>query len=71
MIGSIAASAPDGEHLLGFVQFRGGKLFPSHRFSGWHRKGGLPTWVQLLAAGALLGALAHPRRTAARPARRG
>jgi hypothetical protein len=64
LVGAVAASAPDGEHVLGFLRFRGRKLFPSHRFRGWHRAGGLPAWLQLVAAGALVAALAHPvRRT--------
>ena len=38
----------------------GRKLFPSHRVHGWHRAGGLPASVQLVAAGAILGALVAP-----------
>jgi hypothetical protein len=62
VIGAAAASAPDSEHILPFLRFRGRKLFPSHRFRGWHRTGGLPAAVQLLAAGVLLGLLCAPRR---------
>jgi len=59
---TVAASAPDLEHVLHLPRPGGRKLFPSHRF-GWHRAGGLPAWAQVLAAGAILGAvLASPSR---------
>jgi hypothetical protein len=58
VIGAAASSAPDGEHVLHFVRFRGRKLFPSHRYHGWHRPGGVPVPAQLVLAGALVGALA-------------
>ena len=52
-LGGVAASIPDSEHVL--PQVAGGqKLFPTHRFDAWHRRGGLPAWVQLVAAGAIL-----------------
>jgi hypothetical protein len=54
-VGAAAASAPDLEHVLRLPRPRGRKLFPSHRFRGWHRAGGLPAWLQLLAAGVLAG----------------
>jgi hypothetical protein len=54
-IGALAASAPDLEHVLPRVGER--ELFPSHRFRGWHREGGVPAWAQLLAAGAILAVL--------------
>src|SRR5262245_26336061 len=57
-IGAAAASSPDLEHILPFPRPGGRKLFPSHRVSAFHRTGGVPTWVQLLAAGVLLGKLA-------------
>jgi len=56
-VGAAAASAPDLEHVLRLPRPGGRKLFPSHRFRGWHRPGGLPAWLQLLVAGALAGAL--------------
>jgi hypothetical protein len=56
-LGALASAAPDLDHLVGTA-----KVFPSHRFVGWHRAGGVPAWAQLLAAGAILGALsARPR----------
>jgi len=58
-IGALAASAPDLEHVLPRLGER--ELFPSHRFRGWHREGGVPAWAQLVAAGAILGLLL-PRR---------
>ncbi len=61
VIGAIGASVPDLEHVLPLPRPGGRKLFPSHRVRGWHRSGGLPASVQLLAAGALLGALAAGR----------
>jgi hypothetical protein len=54
-IGAAAASSPDLEHVVRLPRPGGGKLFPSHRFHGWHRAGGLPAWLQLLAAGTLVG----------------
>jgi hypothetical protein len=61
-VGAAAGSAPDLEHVLGLPRPGGRKLFPSHRFRGWHRTGGAPAWAQLLAAGALLGWLVSARR---------
>jgi hypothetical protein len=54
-LGAVAGSAPDLEHVVRLPRPGGRKLFPSHRFRGWHHSGGLPDWVQLLAAGVLLG----------------
>lgn len=54
-VGAAAAEAPDLEHVLPLPRPGGRKLFPSHRFGGWHRPGGLSTSAQLLAAGLLLG----------------
>jgi hypothetical protein len=63
VVGAVGASVPDVEHVLPLPRPNGRKLFPSHRFHGWHRAGGVPASVQLLAAGVLLGALAAaPRR---------
>ena len=58
--GAAAGSAPDLEHLLRLPRPGGRKLFPSHRFRGWHRADGVPTWAQLLAAGVLLGLFLAP-----------
>jgi hypothetical protein len=57
MVGTCAASAPDLEHVLPLPRPGGRKLFPSHRVRGWHREGGLPAWLQLVAAGAIAGSL--------------
>jgi hypothetical protein len=57
VIGAVASSAPDLEHVLPFPRPGGRKLFPSHRIVGWHRSGGLTTSMQLFAAGLLVGAL--------------
>lgn len=59
--GALAASAPDLEHVLRLPRPGGRKLFPSHRLHGWHRGGGVPARLQLLAAGFLIGALLGPR----------
>ena len=60
--GALAASCPDVEHVFGLPRPRGRKLFPSHRFRGWHRSGGAPAWAQLVVAGYLIGTLLRPRR---------
>jgi hypothetical protein len=56
-VGAAAASSPDLEHILRLPRPGGRKLFPSHRIPGLHQAGGVPTWLQLLAAGVLLGRL--------------
>ena len=61
-MGAAAASAPDIEHVLRLPRPGGRKLFPSHRFHGWHRQGGLPAGLQLLLAGALAGGVIASRR---------
>jgi hypothetical protein len=61
VVGAVAASVPDVEHVLPLPRPGGRKLFPSHRIRGWHKAGGLPASAQLLAAGVLLGVLAAPR----------
>jgi len=61
--GALAASCPDVEHVFPLPRPRGRKLFPSHRFRGWHRAGGAPAWGQLLVAGYLIGTLLRPRRS--------
>ena len=60
--GALAASCPDVEHVFWLPRPGGRKLFPSHRFHGWHRSGGVPAWAQLVVAGCLLGTLLRPRR---------
>ena len=56
-IGAIAASAEDLEHVLPLPRPGGRPLFPSHRNDDWHNRGGVPAWLQLVAAGAIIGAL--------------
>jgi hypothetical protein len=60
-VGAVAAEAPDLEHVLRLPRPGGRKLFPSHRFHGWHRPGGVPAWAQLLAAGLIVGLLIRRR----------
>jgi hypothetical protein len=55
--GALAASSPDLEHVFRLPRPGGRKLFPSHRFHGWHRSGGVPAPVQLVLAGFLIGLL--------------
>lgn len=57
VVGALAASAPDVEHVVRIWRPGGRKLFPSHRVSGWHRAGGAPAWAQLVVAGMLAGAV--------------
>jgi hypothetical protein len=60
-LGAAASSAPDLEHVLPFLRPHGRKLFHGRR--GWHRSGRFPAGLQLLLAGAILGALvARPSR---------
>ena len=61
-LGALASSAPDVEHVVHLWRPGGRKLFPSHRVPGWHRPGGVPTWAQLLAAGAIAGWVLSKRR---------
>ena len=60
--GALAASSPDLEHVFRLPRPGGRKLFPSHRFHGWHRSGGLPAPAQLLLAGFLIGLLLGQRK---------
>jgi hypothetical protein len=59
VVGALAGSAPDLEHVYRLPRPGGRKLFPSHRFHGWHRRGGMRVWAQTAAAGLILGALAR------------
>lgn len=61
-LGAAASSAPDLEHVVPVLRPGGGKLF--HGRLGRHRSGPLPTGVQLVVAGAIVGALLVPRRSA-------
>jgi hypothetical protein len=56
-LGGFASAVPDAEHVLRFPRPGGKKLFPSHRFAGWHVAGGVPASVQVVAAGAILSGL--------------
>jgi len=62
VVGAVASSAPDLEHVLRLPRPGGRKLFPSHRIVGWHRSGGLSTAVQVTLAGVLVGTLLGRRR---------
>jgi hypothetical protein len=58
-IGAVASASPDLEHIFPLLRPQGRKLFHGRR--GWHRSGRLSAQVQLLLAGAIVGALISPR----------
>ena len=58
-LGAAAAAAPDLEHVFPPLRLRGRKVFHGRR--GWHRSGAFPANVQLLVAGAIVGALLGKR----------
>ena len=60
VIGAVAASAPDLEHVFRVMRPGGRKVF--HGRWGWHRSGAFPAAVQLVLAGAIVGYLLSPRR---------
>jgi hypothetical protein len=60
-VGALACMVPDVEHVVRLPRPGGRKLFPSHRRRRWHRSGGVPAPVQLVAAGLVLGAVASSR----------
>jgi hypothetical protein len=62
-LGAAACSVPDLEHVLPFLRPGGHKLF----HHGWHRSGRFPADLQLLLAGAILGALVAPPRRPSSP----
>jgi hypothetical protein len=57
VVGALAASLPDVEHVVRLPRPGGRKLFPSHRIRGWHHEGGVSARAQLFIAGVLLGAV--------------
>ena len=57
VVGAAVSSAPDLEHVLRLPRPGGRKLYPTHRFPGWHRTGGLSTGAQLFTAGVIVGLL--------------
>jgi hypothetical protein len=59
-VGAVAASVWDLEHVLRPARRGRRKLFPTHRYAGWHKRGGLPAWVQLAGAAAILALLLRP-----------
>ena len=58
-LGAVASSAPDLEHLVPSLRPGGRKLY--HGWVGWHRSGPFPAELQLLVAGAIIGALIAQR----------
>ena len=62
-LGALSASLPDVEHILRPERPGRRELFPTHRYRSWHKRGGLPTWLQLGAAVVILAVVtARPRR---------
>jgi hypothetical protein len=59
-VGAVAASVWDLEHVLRPARRGQRLLFPTHRYAGWHMRGGLPAWVQLAGAAAILALLLRP-----------
>jgi hypothetical protein len=61
-LGAASSAAPDLEHIVPWLRPGGRKLF--HRRGGLQHAGGVPASVQLLLAGAIVGALLgrSPRR---------
>lgn len=62
VVGALAASAPDIEHVWPLPRPGGRKLFPTHRWPGLHRTGGVKAWGQLLAAGVMVGMVVSARK---------
>jgi hypothetical protein len=62
VIGAAFSAAPDLEHVIPHPGHERPKLFPSHRFDGWHRGGGLSAPLQLAAAIVIVGALVLRRK---------
>jgi hypothetical protein len=60
-LGAASSSAPDLEHIVPLLRPGGRKLF--HDRLGWHRSGHFPPSLQLVLAGAILGALLLRRPT--------
>jgi hypothetical protein len=56
-IGALTATLPDFEHVLRPGRPGRRQLFPSHRYARLHTRGGLPAWLQLAAAAAILAAV--------------
>jgi hypothetical protein len=54
-LGAAASSVPDLEHIVPSLRIGGRKLF--HGWLGWHRSGPFPAEIQLVVAGAIIGAL--------------
>jgi hypothetical protein len=59
-VGAVAASIWDLEHVLRPARRGRRKLFPTHRYAGWHKRGGVPAWVQLVAAAGIFALLLRP-----------
>jgi hypothetical protein len=57
VVGAAFSAAPDLEHVLPRPGHDRPKLFPSHRFEGWHRSGGISAPLQLAASLVIVGAL--------------
>jgi hypothetical protein len=56
-VGAFAAALPDLEHLFRLERRGKREYFPTHRYASLHGRGGIPAWVQLVAAAGLLATL--------------
>src|SRR5256885_14194618 len=59
VIGGAFCALPDVEHVVPHPGHQRPKLFPSHRFAGWHREGALPAPLQLLISLAIVAFLSR------------
>lgn len=58
-VGAAASAAPDLEHILPLPRPHGRALFPTHRWPSPLRLRGIPAWLQLAAATAILARLSR------------
>lgn len=70
VLGGAACAAPDLEHVLPLPRPGGRELYPSHRIDGWHKEGGVSTWVQLATAAVIVAVLARRGKTLSGSGRR-
>lgn len=60
-VGALVSAAPDLEHVLPLPRPRGNAIFPSHRWAAPIHVRGLPAWLQLATAVAILVGLCRSR----------
>jgi hypothetical protein len=62
VVGAAFCALPDVEHVIPYPGHELPKRFPSHRFAGWHREGGISAPAQLLLSLVIVGALVRRRK---------